>query len=80
MRRKVTREDITKDHLDLMAKALTIPEDHFLCFGKYYYVLHDLNLVDKENQLTFEGRMMARQWIQYKALEEERSEKAKTQG
>lgn len=76
-RKQVRREDLTRDHMDLIAKASMIPQDHFLCFGRYYYVLYGLNLVDKENQLTLEGRSMARAWIQHRALEDERREREK---
>ena len=77
VRRKFSNQDLTRDHLDLLAKALTIPQNHFLCFGRFYYVLYGLNLVDKENQLTNDGITMARAWMQYR--EEERSEKAKAE-
>ena len=80
LRKTYKTEDLNRADLDLLAKALTIPEGHFLCFGKHYKKLSALNLIDHENLLTHEGKAMARSWVQYRSIEEEsKREKSKSQ-
>lgn len=58
-KRKVYKiEDLTEADINMLAQAYSIPQDHFMCFGKYYYKLRALELVDDELQITHQGKML----------------------
>lgn len=50
-------EDITDTDFALLRKAYFLQDPaQFLCYGKHFYKLKALNLIDDENQLTFKGK------------------------
>ena len=52
MKTKYTYEDVSTYELELLEKSLSIPTDCFMCFGKYFPKLHELNLVGDDNRPT----------------------------
>lgn len=48
--------DLNVTDLDLLRKACTLPDKHFITFGNSWLKLYDLNLIDAENQPTKLGR------------------------
>jgi len=51
-----TMEDIDYRDLELLAKAYSLPDDHFICLGTRGYKLIQLGLMSDELQITYAGR------------------------
>lgn len=56
-------QDLHKNEYELLKQSYFLhynnPE-HFVCFGRYYSKLYELDLIDKENQITYVGRQLVK--------------------
>lgn len=64
MKRKIFKiQDLTQTEYDLLYKSFWLHKDKdepFVCFGRYYDKLRQLELVDNENQITYTGRQLVK--------------------
>lgn len=51
-------EDLTLGDIDMLAMAASIPQGAWFCFGPSFYKLYDLDLIDKDNSVTFYGKQL----------------------
>lgn len=51
-------EDLTLGDVDMLAMAASVPQGTWFCFGQSFYKLYDLDLIDKDNSVTFYGKQL----------------------
>jgi hypothetical protein len=56
LRKKWKLDDLTHRDVELLSMAASMKEKTFFCFGKAWYKLFDLNLVDEDTFVTSFGR------------------------
>lgn len=55
--------DLRQSDLNLLATAYALPEDTFLCFGRSYSILKDLDLITEECKISWYGRKLIRSLV-----------------
>lgn len=56
--KKYKYEDLKSRDIDLLATAYALPEESFLCFGKSYPILRNLDLITDENKISWYGKKL----------------------
>lgn len=54
--KKYTLNDLNINDIQLLSLAASLPPKTWMCFGMSYYKLSDLNLIDRDNSVTFYGK------------------------
>lgn len=57
---KYTLEDLNSNDMEILSLAAHAPEKTWFCFGKCFYKLYDLGLVDNDNAVTFYGKQIVK--------------------
>jgi hypothetical protein len=60
--KKYKAEDVNEKDLNLLAKACSLPEKSFLCFGSSWAKLYELGLIAEDSQPTKLGKDLIRQY------------------
>lgn len=56
--KKYTLEDLTLNDIEMLSLAAHLPPKTWFCFGKTFFKLNDLGLVDNENAVTYQGKQL----------------------
>ena len=53
--KKYTLKNVSQDDILLMMRCLETPNDSLFCFGKSYYKLFSLDLINEQSRVTLYG-------------------------
>jgi len=62
------KNQLNQRALELLQVSCHLPRKYFLCFGKYYWELYKLELVDEDGSVTYLGRQFVKHCIKEGAL------------